>query len=134
MKVFFRRLAYVINSLRAKILININIITLEVINLIISKQTNYINSYRIIFELEIALLTRLFLKRDMLIIAFISILTHFNITILIDYIDLSVGDNFIFKLIANYLVVLFVFLINFFFYIVLARNNSNILIKLLRKL
>ena len=92
------------------------------------------NSYRIIFKLEIALLIRLFLKRDMLLITSISILTHFNIAILINYIDLSIENNFIFKLVANYLVVLFVFLVNFFFYIILARNNLNILIKLSRKL
>ena len=114
-------------------LININIITSKNINLIIFKKINYINSYYIIFKLLISLL-RPFIKRDVVLKNLILILIYSYIIIRIKYIKLFDKDNFIFKSSSDYLVTLFVAIIDLSFYAILARNNIDKLILLLRKM
>ena len=55
---------------------------------------------------------------------FILIPTKFYITILIKYNEL-LSNNYIFKLVSEYLVVLFTILINLSFYAVLIYNDIN---------
>ena len=114
-------------------LININIIASKNIDLIIFKKTNYINSYYIIFKLLISLL-RAFIKRDVVLKNSILILVYSYIAIRIKYIKLFNKDNFIFKSSSDYLVALFIAIIDLSFYTVLARNNINKLILLFRKI
>lgn len=59
-KVLFKYITFIINNLRAKMLININILIFKNIDLIIFTRINYINNYNIIFKLSIIL--RLFIK------------------------------------------------------------------------
>ena len=54
--------------------------------------------------------------------------------ILIKYIILSLGSDFLFEFFKNYLVILFTAIINSLFHVVLTRNNLNQLIHLIRKL
>ena len=53
MKALIKRKTFIINNLRVKILIEIDILTFKDINLIISTYSNYIDSYRIKFKLII---------------------------------------------------------------------------------
>ena len=45
----FRYIAFVIDNLRVKILIDIDILTMKDVNLVIFIRTNFINSYNTIF-------------------------------------------------------------------------------------
>ena len=53
---------------------------------------------------------------------------------LIKYIILSPGDNFLFESFKNNLVILFVVVINFLFHVILIYNDLNKLIHLIKKL
>ena len=117
-------------------LIGIDIITPENVDLVILEKIGYIGSYRTTFELTIVPLIRPFLKRDILLGVDTPryILVRLNIAILIDYINLPAGNDFIFKPAVDCPVILFVLLVNSSFHAVIVRNNSNILVDLPRKL
>ena len=125
---------YIVDSLKAKILIGIDIIIPKDIDLVISSKIGYISSYRTNFKLTITPLIRPFLKRDVLLGAPISIPVRLNIAILINYINLPTRDNFIFKPTPDYLVALFTLLVDSFFYTIIVRNDLDSLIELPRKL
>ena len=64
----------------------------------------------------------------------IIILTYTHITISIKHISLFAKDNFIFKFIINYFIVLFVIIINSLFHVVLTYNDLKKSINLSRRL
>ena len=55
-------MTFVINNLKAKMFININIFAFKDIDLIIFMRINHINNYDIIFPLMMNSLTRFFIK------------------------------------------------------------------------
>ena len=61
-EVLFKYITFIVNNLRAKMLININIFISKDINFIISKRINYINNYNIIFKFIVTLSARPFIK------------------------------------------------------------------------
>ena len=54
--------------------------------------------------------------------------------ILIEYIILFPGDNFLFEFVINNFVILFVVVVDFLFHVVLTRNDLNYLIHLNKNL
>ena len=129
----FYRQAYIVEGLKTKILVDINIITSENINLIIFERTDYIDSCYITFELSISS-SRSFIRRDILLKKLISVLAYSYMIISIKYIDLLSEDNFIFKSFNKCLVALFASIVDLFFYIVLARNDIDELVQLSSKI
>ena len=121
-----------VDNLKTKILININILIFKNLDLIIFIYINYIENYYIIFNLTIAS-SKLFIKREIRFKKEIAILIYSYITIFIEDIKL-LFDNYIFKFIDEYPVILFFVIINNLFHAVLARNNFKYLILLSRKL
>ena len=61
-KALFKYITFMINNLRVKILININILIYEDIDLIIFTRIDYINNCYILFSLIIILLIRFLIK------------------------------------------------------------------------
>ena len=61
-KALFKHIIFIINNLKVKIFININILICENIDLIIFMRINYINNCYILFNLNIILSIRLFIK------------------------------------------------------------------------
>ena len=55
----------------------------------------------------------------------ITILIYSYIIILIKYISLSINNNYIYKFTEDCPVILFIIIINSFFYIILIRNDSD---------
>ena len=102
-----------IDNLRAKIFININILTFKDVDLTIFIYINYIENYYIIFDLIIAP-SRLFIKREIRFKRKITILIYSYITISIENVKLPF-DNYIFKFIDKYLIILFFVIINNYF-------------------
>lgn len=104
-------------------LIKIDILISKDINLIILTRFNYINIYRIKFKLNVTL-SRSFIKRDIVLKRYITILAKAYLAILIEYSELSISD-YIFKLVNEYSIALFIILVNLSFHAVLARNDLN---------
>ena len=61
-KVLLKHIAFVIDNLRAKILISIDILAAEDVNLIIFTYINFIDSYNTTFQLTITLSIRFFIR------------------------------------------------------------------------
>ena len=131
-----KRPAYVVDGLRAKMLIGMDVMTPEDVDLVISNKTGYLGSCRTTFELMIAPPTRPFLKRDVLLGADAPtcIPARSNMAIPIEHIELPSGDDFIFEPAADCPVALFASLVDSSFHAVIARNDSNVPIDLPRKL
>ena len=53
------------------------------------------------------------------------ILVYFYMAVLIKYIISPFADNFLFELVKDDLVVLFIIVINSLFHVILTRNNLN---------
>ena len=53
---------------------------------------------------------------------------------MIEYIILSLEDNFLFEFFKNNFIILFIIIIDFSFYVILIRNNLNKFIYLIKKL
>ena len=105
--------------MKIKIFININILTCENINLIIFIRIDYIDNYFISFNFNIILFTRFFIKQEIIFQNFIFIFIYLYIIILIEYIILSLEDNFLFEFFKNNFVILFIVIINSLFHIIL---------------
>ena len=116
-KVLLKYQIFIIDNLRVKILININILISKNVDLVIFIYINYIENYRIIFNLTIVSL-KLFIKREVRFKREITILTYFYITIFIENIKLFF-DNSIFKSTDKYPVILFFVIINNSFHAIL---------------
>ena len=61
-KVLFKYITFIIDNLRVKIFININILACENIDLTIFTRIDYINNYYILFNFNIILFARFFIK------------------------------------------------------------------------
>ena len=61
-KVLFKYIIFIINNLKIKIFININIFIYKDIDLIIFTRINYIDNYYILFNFNIILFIRSFIK------------------------------------------------------------------------
>ena len=61
-KVLLKYIIFMVNNLKIKIIININILTYKNIDLIIFTRINYINNYYILFNFNIILFVRFFIK------------------------------------------------------------------------
>ena len=61
-KALFKYIAFIINNLKVKMFININILICENIDLAIFTRIDYINNYYILFNLNIILFVRFFIK------------------------------------------------------------------------
>ena len=132
-EVLLKYQTFIVNNLYTKILIRIDILILENINLVISIYLEYINSYYIKFKLIITPLLRLLIKQNILFKKSILILVKLYIVILITRNEL-LSNNYLFKLINKYLVILFITLIDFLFYVILIYNNLDQLVYLSSKL
>jgi hypothetical protein len=94
------------NDLAIKLLISINILVFKKVNIIISKKTSYIRSYRIDIKLK-AILKKGIAKFLIYIIARITILPFAFIAILIYYIAIAKDKDLLFEP-DNTLITLFV--------------------------
>ena len=108
--------------------IEINILTFKDIDLIIFIRINYIESCKIIFILLITFLIKPLIKQLIIFEKLIIISIYSYIAVPIKRILLFINNNFISELIENYPVILFIIIINSFFYIILIRNNFDRLI------
>ena len=61
-KILFKHIIFVVNNLKTKMLIDINIFDIENIDFIISARIDYIDNYNIIFKFIIISLSRPFIK------------------------------------------------------------------------
>ena len=133
-KVLFKYIIFVINNLRVKMLIKINIFIFKDIDFVISTRTNYIDSYNTTFKLIITSSIKPFIKQNVIFEKSISILARFYLVILIENIVLSIDNDFLFEPIKDYSIALFIAIIDSLFYAVLIRNDFDYIIYLSRKL
>ena len=98
--------AHLTNNLIAKLLISTNILIPKKVNIIISKKTSYIKSYRINIKLK-ATLKKGIAKSLVCVIVRITILPFASIAILIYHIAIAKDKDLLFEL-DNTLVTLFV--------------------------
>ena len=103
-------------------LIDINIFIIENVNLIIIIYKKHINNYRITFELIITFLLKTFIKQSVIFKKVILILIRFYIIMFIEHVKLFL-KNYIFKFINEYLIALFIIVINFLFHVILICND-----------
>ena len=119
---------YLVNKLAVDILLRNNILILEEINLLFSKEIAYIDNYNINISIEIhlkeSLIRRVINLKKVFIISLYS-----NVTITIYYLNLFDRD-FLFKLRENSILSLYIKLINKNTKAILIKNNSNKLIKI----
>ena len=106
-------------------LIDINILTFEDIDLIISTRIDHINNYDIIFSLSVTSLSRSLIKQNVILEKSMTILAHAQLAISIKHINLSAENNFIFESVKDCSIALFAAVVDFLFHIVLARNDSD---------
>ena len=102
------------------------------IDLTIFIYIDYIENYRIILNLIISS-SRLFIKYETRFKKLIFVLTYFYITIFVENVKL-LFNNYIFKFIIKYLVMLFIIVINILSYVILIKNGFKYSILLFRKL
>ena len=133
MKVLLRCQAFVVNNLRAKMLIEINILDSKNIDLIISTRIEHIESYFTVFELNIESLTRVFIQQSVMLDKSVAISAHSQITISIALMKLPF-DDYVFESIDECSIALFAAVMNLSFYIVLTRNDFDESIYLLKRL
>ena len=124
-EVLFKHMVFVVNNLRARMLIDMNIFDIENIDFVISARINYIGNCNITFELIVTPLSRSFIKQKIKLQAPIFILTRLYMVVSIEQIILSIEDNFLFEFVKDCSIALFVFVINSSFHVVLIRNDSN---------
>jgi hypothetical protein len=98
--------AHLTNDFIAKFFININILVLKKVNIIISKKTSHIKSYKIDIKLKV-IPKKGIAKSLIYIIARITILLFAFIAILIYYIAIAEDRDLLFKL-DNTLITLFI--------------------------
>ena len=102
-----------------------NIFIFEDIDLIIFIRIGYIDSCKITFILLIISLIKPLIKQLIIFKKLIIILIYFYMIVLTKYILLFIGDNFIYELIEGYPVILFIIVVNSFFYVILIRNDFD---------
>ena len=75
-------------------------------------------------------LLRPFFKYNVIVKKLILISAHSYIAVLIKYIELLAREDYMFKLVNRYLVILFIAVVNLSFYTILIYNNLDKLINL----
>ena len=121
-KVLFKYQIFVINNLRVKMLIDINVLAIEDIDLIIIMRKRHIDNCQITFELTITSFLRSFIKQNVMFKKSILILIRFHMIMLIKHVKLFL-KNYIFESINGYSIVLFIIIINSSFHVILIRND-----------
>ena len=119
---------YLVNKLAVDILLRNNILILEEINLLFSKEIAYIDNYNINILIEVHLKKSL-IRRVINLKKVFIILLHLNVIITIYYLDL-LDRNFLFKSRENLILSLYIKLINKNIKAILIKNNLNKLIKI----
>ena len=132
-KVLLRCQAFVMNNLRAKMLIEMNILDSKNIDLIISTRIEHIESYFTVFELNVKSSTRVFIQQSVMLDKSIAISAHSQISISIALMKLSF-DDYVFESIDEYSIALFAVVVNSSFYTVLTRNDFDESIHLSKRL
>ena len=118
-----QRPAFVVDNLRAKMLIGMDVLAAEDIDLTISTRTGHIGSCRTTFDLTITP-TRPFIKQDVMLKKPVTIPAKSHFAIPIEGHDLPSGD-FMFEPANGCPVALFASLVDSSFHAVLARNDSD---------
>ena len=132
-KALLKSQIFVINNLRAKMLIDINVLVVEDIDLIIIMRKKHIDNCHITFEFTITLFLKSFIKQNVMLEKSISISTHSHMTMLIEHVKLFFKD-YMFEFVNGCFITLFVIMINFSFYAILTYNDFKQIIQLPRKL
>ena len=127
-----RHQAFVVDNLRAKMLIGMDILASEDVDLLISTRSGHIGTCRTKFELNVTP-PRPFIKRDVVLERHVTIPAKAHLAIPIEHSELPTGD-YIFKPANGYPIALFAALVDSSFHAVLARNDSDQPIHLPRKL
>ena len=116
--------AFVVNDLRAKMLVGMDILATEDIDLIISTRSGYIGSCRTTFDLTIAAPPRSFIKQNVMLEKSISIPARSHMAVPIERVILPPGD-YMFEPTHGCSVALFAAVVDSSFHAVLARNDSE---------
>ena len=114
-----------VDNLRAKMLIRIDILNSKDIDLVISTRTGHVSSYRTTFQLTVAPPPRPFIKHNVIIGKSVSVPAHSYIAVPIEHIKLPARNNFIFKPTKGCPIALFASVVNSSFHAVLVRNDSD---------
>ena len=131
---WLRRKFYIVNNLKVKLLIRINILNFKgfIINLPRNK------AYILIYNIDILIVS--LLKREQRITRVIRlnnriiILSYIKITIIIQHASLPADRDYLFKSIYNIPVTLFIYVVDSDFNTIFIENKSDIIIILLRRL
>lgn len=127
------RQAFVVDNLRAKMLIGMDILTPEGIDLIISTRKGHIRSCRTTFELTVTPPTRSFIKQQVMLEEAISVPARSHMAVPVLHEDLPEGD-YMFEPADGCPVALFAAVVDSSFHAVLARNDSDQPVHLPKKL
>ena len=117
--------AFVVDDLRAKMLIGMDILGSEDIDLVISTRTGHIGSCRTTVQLTVVPPPRPLINHDVTVGKSISIPAHSHIAVPIDPLDLPAGNDFLFEPAKGCPVALFASIVDSSFHAVLARNDSD---------
>ena len=120
-----KRPAFIVDDLRAKMLIGMDILASEHIDLVISTRTGHIGSCATNFQLTVAPPSRPFVKHDVIVGKSVSIPAHSHMAIPIERIELPAGDDYMFEPANGCPVALFAAVVDSSFHAVLARNDSD---------
>ena len=113
-----------INNLRAKILISMDILASKDINLILTNRSGHVNSYQIKFDLVITPLLRPFVRQEVMFKKPISVSAKSHMAIPIECGNLPSND-YMFEPANGYSVTLFTILVDLSCHAILVRNNSD---------
>ena len=129
-----KHMAFVVDNLRAKMLIGMDILAAEDIDLVISTRTGFIGSCNITFQLTVTPPTRPFIKQEILLGKPTTVPAHAHMAIPVEQVTLPSGEDFMFEPAKNCPVALFASIVDSSFHAILARNDSNRPIHLPKKL
>ena len=126
-----RRKIHLIKNLKINMLFNNNILKLKNIVIDIVKKLIFINNIKVIIALKIRSIKNV-VQRSIHLRKTIIISFYVEITVSVNYLNLSKFKNFLFKSNNNLNIFIYAYLINVFISIVIVRNNKNVLVKILK--
>ena len=129
------REAYLIDDLKIKILLSTDVINLEKINIIILRNKIYIRSYNTTISIDLKPRSRDVIIKLVIANKKITLSPYSQIIIPVYYTVLPDDRDFLFK--PKYyieIISLYIYLVNDFFYLIIARNNIDNLIVILKYL
>ena len=124
-KILFKHTTFVINDLRTKILIEMNVLVFEDIDLIIFTRIDHIESCDITFQLFVTPSARSFIKQEVILERSIFISARSHLTVIVEHISLFAEKDFIFEPVKKCSITLFAVIVNLFFHVVLTRNDLD---------